>query len=64
MHDSKIFGISVRAIIVIMIVATVCYMSLRIIKVEEPMYSLVFMAVGFYLGQKTSQNQPPGPKAG
>jgi hypothetical protein len=46
------FDISIRAIIAVMIVGTVCAMSLFEIKVEEPLYSAVLMALGLYFGTK------------
>jgi hypothetical protein len=46
------FDISFRAIIALMIVGTVCAMSLFEIKVEEPLYSAVLMALGLYFGTK------------
>ena len=57
MHDSKLLGVSVRAWIAIMTIATVCAMQAAGLKVEEPLYSLVLMVAGFYLGQKTHQPQ-------
>lgn len=53
MHDSKLLGVSVRAWIAIMTIGTVCAMQAGGLKVEEPLYSLVLMVAGFYLGQKT-----------
>lgn len=35
-------------------VVTVCAMQVAGLKVEEPLYSLVLMVAGFYLGQKTA----------
>lgn len=46
------FDISIRAIIALTIVGTVCAMSLFEIKVEEPLYSAVLMALGLYFGTK------------
>lgn len=57
MHDSKLLGVSVRAWIAIMTIATVCAMQAGGLKVEEPLYSLVLMVAGFYLGQKTPSPQ-------
>lgn len=55
MNESNIFGVSVRALIAFMLVATVCVMSFFKIGVDEPLYTLVMVAVSFYLGSKTSQ---------
>ena len=59
-HDSRFLGVSVRGWITVLIVSTVCGMSACKITVEEPLYSLVNMAVGFYLGQKISRTNGPG----
>lgn len=50
-------NVSVRGIIVLMVVATVCYMAMKALKVEEPLYSLVFITVGYYFGQNQQQKQ-------
>lgn len=50
-RESHILSVSIRGIIVLMLVGTVCYMGLKALKVEEPLYSLVFLAVGYYFGQ-------------
>lgn len=55
--ESKIFGISVRAFIVVVLLFAVCYMSLQAMKIDEPLYSAFMLALGFFFGQKTvSQN--------
>jgi hypothetical protein len=48
---SHIFCVSVRGWIALMVIGTVCFMSLEKIKIEEPMYTLVGMVAGFYLAQ-------------
>jgi len=53
MDESKLFGVSVRGWITVLMVFTVCAMSFLAKEVKEPLYSLVLMAAGFYLGQKT-----------
>ena len=50
--ESKAFSVSVRAWLAIMLVATVCGMSVAGKVVEEPLYTLVGMALGWYYGQK------------
>lgn len=52
--ESALFGVTMRGWIAVSLVATVCVMSLLKIKVEEPLYTLVMMAVSFYLGSKSS----------
>lgn len=61
--DSHFLRVSIRAWIALILVATVCYMALAALPVEEPLYSLATLAVGFYFGQKasagvTTKNQP------
>jgi hypothetical protein len=54
-HDSKILGVSVRGIIVLLVVATVCLMSLGGLTVVEPLYTLAGLTVGYYFGQARKQ---------
>ena len=61
--DSKIFGVSVRAHLTMMLFATVCishliscviaYLAKEPIVIGEPLYTLVVATAGFYYGQKT-----------
>ena len=53
--DSSIFGVSLRGLIVLLTVLTVCVMAMISKKVEEPLYTLVGLTVGYYFGQ----NQKP-----
>lgn len=46
----KGFRLSVRAFIAILTVGTVCVMSALRITVDEPLYSLVSLVTGVYLG--------------
>lgn len=59
--ESVVFGVSVRAWLVILIVGTVCYMSIKALKVEEPLYSLALVASGYYFGRQSGQPKPPLP---
>lgn len=54
-HDSRILGLSVRAVIALIVIITVCAMSLLLIEIKEPLYTLAGLIVGFYFGQ----NQKP-----
>lgn len=56
-HDSHIMGLSVRSIVVLVIVGTVCYMSVIKLKIEEPLYTLVGMCMGYYFGQNNQNKQ-------
>jgi hypothetical protein len=64
--ESVLGGISVRAWLALIIVLTVCIMSLvsaiavvrrgEEITISEPLYSMAVLALGFYFGQKTRPN--------
>ena len=58
--ESSLFGITVRGWIAVIIVVTVCIMSLLRFDVKEPLYTLVISAVSFYLGSRsnTMMTQP------
>lgn len=49
--ESHLFNMSVRAWIALMVVGTVCYMSIAQIIVKEPLYTLAGLIVGFFFGQ-------------
>lgn len=51
--ESELLGVSIRAWTLLILVTTVCVMSVIGIEVKEPLYTLVGLAVGFYFGQKT-----------
>ncbi len=53
--DSTMAGVSIRAWIAIILVFEVCFMASFGRTVEEPLYSLAVMAVGFYFGQVKAQ---------
>lgn len=50
-HESHMFSMSTRSLITLIVVLTVCLMSYRGMKVEEPLYTLVGMCIGYYFGQ-------------
>jgi hypothetical protein len=50
--ESHVFNLSVRALITLIVVATVCFMSVYQIEVKEPLYTLVGMCIGYYFAQK------------
>ena len=50
--QSMLFGVSVRAWLTVMLVVTVCYMSVATIQVAEPLYTLVVAAISFYFGRQ------------
>lgn len=63
--DSTIFGVSVRAWLVVMLVTCVCAMQLLgmvlgylatgdlVIEIREPLYSLTIAGFSYYFGQST-----------
>ena len=64
MNESNIFGVSARAIIAFTLVVTVCIISILQHDIKEPLYTLVVMAVSFYLGKSSNNPTGPGPGAG
>jgi hypothetical protein len=49
------FRISLRGLIALTVTTTVCAMSLTMIEVREPLYTLAGLIVGFYFGQDKKQ---------
>lgn len=50
--ESRIWNVSVRALLAGSLVLTVCTMSGLGIEVKEPLYTMSALAIGFYFGQK------------
>lgn len=61
--ESHLFGTSTRGWIVLCVVVTACFHEWAILiqsvvgkvpvpKIEEPFYSILFLVVGYYFGQK------------
>jgi hypothetical protein len=50
--ESKAFGVSIRGWLTLLLTITVCLMSAFDMTVQEPIYTLVGMAMGWYFGQK------------
>lgn len=50
--DSRVYNVSIRGWLAVMLTVTICAMSGFSIKVEEPLYSIATFAIGFYFGQK------------
>lgn len=57
MNDSNIAGVSVRAWVTMFIVITVCTMSWASHVIEEPLYTLATIVVGFYFGRSTGKQE-------
>jgi len=53
MNESNVYGVSIRAWIVVILTLTVCVMSGLNVIIEEPLYTAFSLAIGFYFGQKT-----------
>lgn len=51
--ESHVASISVRALIALIVILTVCYMSIVGTTVVEPLYTLAGLIVGFFFGQQT-----------
>lgn len=57
LKESSIFGVSLRGLIALVVISTVCVMSVAVIEVKEPLYTLAGLIVGFYFGQN-QKTQP------
>lgn len=51
------FSTIMRGLLAFIIIGTCCLMSYLSIEVKEPLYSLVLVASGFYLGTKTQEKK-------
>lgn len=47
---STAFGVSIRGWIALIVILTVCAMSISKVDVKEPLYTLAGLIVGFYFG--------------
>ena len=54
--SSRIFNVSLRGWITLLVTSTVCVMSVYDVPVKEPMYTLVGMVVGYYFAQNKNTN--------
>lgn len=54
-QSSSVAGISLRGWIALIVVLTVCAMSLLQYDIKEPLYTLAGMIVGYYYAQAKSQ---------
>jgi hypothetical protein len=53
---SQIGGISLRGLLAMFVIATVCYMSIMKTPVVEPLYTLGTVVVSFYFGHQVGQS--------
>jgi len=51
-QESRILGVTVRGVIALLVIGTVCAMSLIGVTVTEPLYTLVISVSSFYLGSR------------
>jgi hypothetical protein len=49
--NSKIGGVTLRGWIAVLVILTICSMSIMNIDIKEPLYTLGGLIVGFYYGQ-------------
>ena len=54
--ESTIFGISIRGLLALCLILTVCAMSLCGKEVKEPLYTLVMVISSFYFGHQVGKN--------
>lgn len=57
--NSQLFGVSIRAWIVVVITLTVCSCCFIRITVTEPLYSAFLISIGYYFGQKQLNGNKP-----
>ncbi len=55
--ESTMLGISIRAWLTTLIVATVCYLSILGKEIFEPLYGGFLLTLGFFFGQATQKKQ-------
>jgi hypothetical protein len=51
-NESKLLGVSVRGWLAVLIIGTVCTMSIMGIEISETLKAMSMAAIGFYWGQK------------
>lgn len=52
--NSQLLSVSVRGWITLLVVFTVCLMSVMKIEIKEPLYTMTGMIIAFYFGQNKS----------
>ena len=62
MNESNIFGISIRAYIVFIMVTAFVVMSFMKMEVDSTFSTLVVSLISFYFGNKTSTEIPKPPE--
>ena len=54
--ESQIFKLSIRGLLCLIAVGTVCGMSICKIEIKEPLYTLASLMVGYYFGQNQKKH--------
>lgn len=57
--NSRVFNVSLRGWIALIITSTVCVMSIMALEVKEPLYTLAGMVIGFYFANSQQKQQKP-----
>ena len=56
-NSSQIGGVSLRGLLAVFVILTVCYMSIMKTPVVEPLYTLGTVIVSFYFGHQVGQSK-------
>ena len=54
--ESRAFNVSVRAWLALIVIGTVCFMSVTGREIKEPLYTLCVTVVSFYYAQREKPN--------
>lgn len=57
--ESALMSISIRGWLALIVIFTVCLMSLMKIEVKEPLYTMTGMMIAFYYAQNKQPPKPP-----
>lgn len=52
--ESKLFGITVRALIALLLTLTVCSMCMLALNIQPTLHDAFFLVLGFFFGQKNN----------
>jgi len=55
MNESSIFGVSGRGWLALLMILTMCVMSIIGREIADPLRSAVLLTIGFYFGQKKGE---------
>ena len=56
-NESTIFGVSLRGLIALLLVITLCILAISGIAIPQQLYSLAQIIVAFYFGHQIGKNQ-------